>query len=103
MQGVYDEEVCRDLFERQEDDRTRGHSKKLYVRISRLNIRKNFFGNRVVENWNDLPEQVITSGSVLKFERALDKVWGSQPVKYDYRVRIEKLRPRHIHPNHRTD
>ncbi|KAK4322449.1 hypothetical protein Pmani_006789 [Petrolisthes manimaculis] len=56
MQGVYDEEVCRDLFERQEDDLTRGHSKKLYVRRSRLNIRKNFFGNRVVENWNDLPE-----------------------------------------------
>jgi len=33
----------------------RGHSKKLYNRRSRLDIRKFVFGNRVTDKWNNLP------------------------------------------------
>ena len=38
---------------------------EIYKRRSRLNIRKNFFCNRVVDNWNDLPEEVISCDNVL--------------------------------------
>lgn len=101
LQGVYDEVACQGLFELQEDGRTRGHSKKLYTKRSRLNIRKNFFCNRVVEKWNDLPEYVISAENVLKFEIALDRVWGGQPIKYDYRAKFEKNR--NVHPSHTTN
>ena len=34
---------------------TRGHSKKIFKKIFRLNIRANTFSNPVVDNWNSLP------------------------------------------------
>ena len=34
---------------------TRGHSYKLYAKTSRVNVRHNFFCNRVVNVWNRLP------------------------------------------------
>ena len=36
---------------------TRGHCYKLYARTSRINVRHNFFCNRVVNAWNRLPEE----------------------------------------------
>ena len=34
---------------------TPGHSYKLYAKTSRVNVRHNFFRNRVVNVWNRLP------------------------------------------------
>ena len=34
---------------------TRGHSYKLYAKTSHVNVRHNFFCNRVVNVWNRLP------------------------------------------------
>ena len=36
--------------------RSRGHNMKLEKQYSRLDMRKHFFGNRVVDLWNSLPE-----------------------------------------------
>ncbi|PIK40492.1 hypothetical protein BSL78_22653 [Apostichopus japonicus] len=52
---------------------TRGHCLKLQKSHSRINIRHNFFSNRVVNEWNSLPEKVVLASSVNGFKNALDK------------------------------
>ena len=52
--------------------RTRGHSKKLIKARPRLDIRKNFFTHRVVNNWNDLKQEVIDKNSTDSFKKAYD-------------------------------
>jgi hypothetical protein len=54
---------------------TRGHSEKLSVNRCRLDVRKNVFSNRVVKDWNSLPQETIDSSSVNSFKNSLDKFW----------------------------
>jgi len=54
---------------------TRGHTLKLAVQRSRLDIRKYFFSQRVVERWNGLPQHVISAESTNAFKARLDKHW----------------------------
>ncbi len=72
------------MFEIDENSRTRGHKYKLKKKRSRLNIRKCFFTNRVVDTWNCLPEKVVESKDVRQFESRLDKVWEHEEVKFDH-------------------
>jgi hypothetical protein len=56
--------------------RHRGHSDKLFKSRSRLNIRKNFFSQRVVNPWNALPQDTINANSTNEFKNGLDKLGG---------------------------
>ena len=51
---------------------TRGNSLKLNKPRSRLNIRYNNFSQRVINAWNRLPEQVISSTTVNRFKNNKD-------------------------------
>ena len=53
----------------------RGHSMKIFVKRSRLNVRKFFFSQRVVPYWNSLPENVVTAPSMNTFKHRLNKHW----------------------------
>ena len=86
VSGVYDKRVTENLLplHTSTQHQTRGHSLKLAKNRSRLDIRKHFFTNRVVEDWNSLPESVVTAQNVKIFENRLDKLWKDHPMMYDH-------------------
>ena len=55
------------------DNMTRGHSLKIYKKRSNTTIRKTFFSQRVINQWNDLPASIINLTSVPEFEKAYDR------------------------------
>ena len=53
---------------------TRGHTLKLQINRSRLDVRKYFFSNRIVKVWNFLPSKVVYSCSLSVFKNAVKTV-----------------------------
>jgi len=53
----------------------RRHSIKLSKQRASLDVRKFIFSQRVVNEWNLLPQEVVDAKSVNKFKNPLDKFW----------------------------
>jgi len=51
----------------------RGHDKKLVKERSRLDTRKFFFSQRVVNSWNSLPAEVVNAASANRFKNAYER------------------------------
>ena len=86
--GVYDKDYTEDVFKKREVGITRGNNQKLYTTRARLDLRKYAFPRRVVNIWNSLPNWVIYTDAVEKFEALLDKYWKHQGQKFDYSEQI---------------
>ena len=58
MKGIVDLNYI--TFFKLRTNNTRRHELKLFKQRSRLNVRRNFFSQRIVESWNTLPEEIAT-------------------------------------------
>ena len=65
------------LFIMSHNTDTRGHQFKIFKkRMNKgLNIRKNFFSQRVVNAWNALPQEVVNAKSTNQFKSKIDQFW----------------------------
>ena len=55
---------------------TRGHHFKIYKRYASKLPRVRTFSNRIVEDWNALPPEIVKSKSIISFKSKLDEYWG---------------------------
>jgi len=58
------------------DRRTRGNRYKLHKKRFRLDVAKYNFGNRVVNDWNKVPDRIVQIEELGKFKGELDKHLG---------------------------
>ena len=54
---------------------------KVQKKGCRLDLRKAAFSNRIVNDWNSLPESVVSAETVNQFKARIDKHWSDN--KYD--------------------
>ena len=62
---------------------TRGHNQRIFKKHSNTNVRKNSFSQRIVDDWNRLPEDLIVCKTVHSFKCKLNEVWKHLPVKLE--------------------
>jgi len=59
---------------------TRGHSLKLVKKRASTNLRHHFFSERVINNWNNLDNKTVTSGSINIFKGNLERLRQSKEI-----------------------
>ena len=62
---------------------TRGNALKLLQPRATQDVREFSFINRVVDLWNQLPNEVVNAMNLITFEQLLDKFWAGHAFKYD--------------------
>ena len=64
-----------------------GHSKKLFLQRSRLQLRENALAIRVVPTWNKLPEDVVSAPDINLFKYRLYEFRSNRDLMFnDYRA-----------------
>ena len=68
---------------------TRGHKLKLPKNRARTNIKAHSFTHRIVNDWNNLPDEVISAPSINAFKNRLDTHWKNHPWLYDWEATLD--------------
>ncbi|KAF2345575.1 Chromo domain [Trinorchestia longiramus] len=67
------------LFKRDGNLRIRNNGHKLILRNFKTSQAMNFFPVKIAATWNQLPENVVSAGTVNTFKNSLDKYWITNP------------------------
>ena len=67
-----------DTFFEHSSANTRGHSLKLTKHRCLTKLRQDAFSQRIINDWNSLPEEVVNAPSVNSFKTRLDRVWAGK-------------------------
>ena len=73
------------FFEMREPGRIRRHTMKIFKLRARLLTRQRFFSIRVIDLWNELPQNVVDAKAVPQFKARLDQHWNSLGYGYQQR------------------
>ena len=73
MKGIY--KVNKENLFEMNTNSTRGHGWKVKKKHCRLNLRKFFFTQRIVNDWNQLPQSAVSQETVLGFKREIDPLF----------------------------
>ena len=65
-----------DFFVPSRLEHTRGHQQRMAKDKATKMARINAFSQRVINDWNNLPEEVIKAESLNEFKNRLDDVWS---------------------------
>ena len=92
ISNIYDSNTSQNIlnFREKNSINLRGHQFTLEHKRLYTATRVNYFANRVVNNWNSLPENVVGAGTLNMFKNSLDRLWSKQDLLYNYRAVIEK-------------
>lgn len=77
MTGVNKGDVSK-VLKLHQQDRTRTSGFKLDKFRFRKEIGRNWFGSRIVDEWNKLPNGVVSTGTIQTFKSRLDKYTDSE-------------------------
>ena len=66
------------FFQEHSTVKTRGHQFKISKQFSKTSLRQNVFSQRIINDWNSLPEHVVLSETVNGFKSAIDRFWQSE-------------------------
>ena len=69
----YDEIAIKNLLSFKNDSRLRGHNLTIVKKVTNKQMYNNYFSNRVVNNWNKLPSEIVNAESINCFKRLFDK------------------------------
>ena len=81
VHGLYN--VEKPIFKLAQTNQLRGNLLKLLKVSAKSRIRVNYLSNRVINDWNSLPENVVSGPSVDAFKIRLDKHWEGLETVYE--------------------
>lgn len=82
MKG-FDKVQASEFFTMNQND-TRGHSMKIFKPRVESSLRLNFFSQKVIEDWNALPQSAIDCDSINSFKSALIRALANDETKFNY-------------------
>ena len=75
------EDIPEGAFFTRSEGTTRGNSLKLFKTRCRTKLRQNSFTVRVINDWNGLPESIVTAPTLNSFKSRIDRHW--KDIQYD--------------------
>ena len=75
------EDIPEGAFFTRSEGTTRGNSLKLFKTRCRTKLRQNSFTVRVINDWNGLPESIVTAPTLNSFKSRIDRHW--KDLQYD--------------------
>ena len=63
--------------------RPKGHKQKIFKKQYRLELRKHFLSQRVINDWNNFSDELLNSDTVNQFKSRLNNFWKDRVIKFE--------------------